>query len=105
MSPNSYPAPPATSKTFIAVATLLVAMIGQALMVVWYGGNLSSEYEAGISSNRKDIARIEGELNVMRTSAQQQAIQLARIEENIRNLTDAVTSLNRNLERQQQGNQ
>jgi uncharacterized membrane protein len=77
--------------------SLIAALIIQAATVIWYGSQWTSE----IRANRSDIDRVAGQQAKMMDDTREQAIQLARIEENTRNLADRVAELIRQLERSQ----
>lgn len=77
--------------------SLIIALLVQAAAVVWHG----SQWTAAISENRKDIDRLTNDYVSMSKGSQEQAVQLARIEENTRNLADRIADLVRQLERQQ----
>ncbi|WP_237133791.1 hypothetical protein [Pseudohongiella sp. O18] len=81
--------------------TLIVALLIQAATVVWHG----SQWTAAINSNRRDIDRLTADYVAISKSSQDQAVALARIEENTRNLADRISDLVRQLERQQESQQ
>ncbi|ALO46585.1 hypothetical protein [Pseudohongiella spirulinae] len=77
--------------------TLIVALLIQAAAVVWHG----SQWTAAIHQNRTDIDKLAAEHDQMNNASSVQAIQLARIEENTRNLAERIADLVRQLERRQ----
>ena len=74
--------------------TLIFALLIQAGAVVWHG----SQWTAAIAQNRRDIDRLTSDYVAMAKSAQDQAVQLARIEENTRNSAQQIENLVRSLE-------
>ena len=76
--------------------TLIVALLVQAAAVVWHG----SQWTAAIAQNRRDIDRLTSDYVAMAKSAQDQAVQLARIEENTRNSAIQIEALVRQFEMQ-----
>jgi N-acetylmuramic acid 6-phosphate (MurNAc-6-P) etherase len=62
--------------------------------VIWQG----SQWTAAIAQNRRDIDRLTSDYVAMAKSAQDQAVQLARIEENTRNSAQQIENLVRSLE-------
>lgn len=74
--------------------TLILALLIQAAAVIWQG----SQWTAAIAQNRRDIDRLTSDYVAMAKSAQDQAVQLARIEENTRNSAQQIENLVRSLE-------
>ena len=59
--------------------SIIFAVIAQTVTLVWFIGGLN----ASIDSNAKDIVRHETRLEALETSVQNQAISVARMDENI----------------------
>ena len=59
--------------------SIIVAVIAQTVTLVWFIAGLN----ASIDSNAKDIVRHETRLEALETSVQNQAISVARMDENI----------------------
>ena len=78
--------------------TLILALIIQAAVVVWQG----SQWTSAINANASDIAALRVAQNIQQSNSQSQAVQLARIEENTRNLVARMEELVRQLERRVQ---
>jgi hypothetical protein len=76
--------------------SLIFALLIQAGAVVWHG----SQWTAAIAQNRRDIDRLSSDYLAMARSAQDQAVQLARIEENTRNSAMQIENLVRQIEQQ-----
>jgi len=76
--------------------TLILALLIQAAAVIWQG----SQWTAAIASNTRDIEALKAAQVSQAANSQSQAVQLARIEENTRNLVSRIEDLVRQLERQ-----
>lgn len=76
--------------------SLIFALLIQAGAVVWHG----SQWTAAIAQNTRDIDQLRSENVVIARSVQDQAIQLARIEENTRNSAEQIAHLVRTLDQQ-----
>jgi len=61
-------------------ATLLLAIIGQTVGLVWYVSTL----DASVATNAREIARHEVRIIEIEKTSQIQAVMLARIDENIK---------------------
>tara|TARA_R110000796_G_scaffold220380_2_gene336489 strand:+ start:153 stop:434 length:282 start_codon:yes stop_codon:yes gene_type:complete len=72
-------------------ATLLFALVLQAAMIVWS----ISQMRADVDANSSAIIRISGDVKAVETSSNMQAVQLGKIEENIKGIKE---SLERMLE-------
>ena len=66
--------------------TLVFAILLQTVALVWFISQLNSN----VGSNTKDIIRVQTEVKVMERTVQAQAISMARIDENIKAIRDAV---------------
>lgn len=78
--------------------TLIVALLIQAAAVVWQG----SQWTAAISANTRDIEALRSAQSAMERDSKDQAVQLARIEENTRYTAERMADLVRQIERQAQ---
>jgi Tfp pilus assembly protein PilO len=76
---------------------LIFAIALQTTGVVWYVATLTSR----IGVNEVNISRVERDVLATRVSAQNQAVQLGRIEEQITGLREDIRGLLRQLEQQQ----
>lgn len=74
---------------------LILAMIGQVAVVVWGAAVMFKDIE----TNRTGIESLSGRVSVLDRSASAQAVQLGRIEENIRGMRGDVNRLLGILER------
>ena len=72
-------------------ATLLFALVLQAAMIVWS----ISQMRADVDANYSSIVRISGDVKAVEASSNMQAVQLGKIEENIKGIKE---SLERMLE-------
>ncbi len=72
-------------------ATLLFALVLQAAMIVWS----ISQMRADVDANYASIVRISGDVKAVEASSNMQAVQLGKIEENIKGIKE---SLERMLE-------
>tara|TARA_R110000772_G_scaffold21046_2_gene58214 strand:+ start:156 stop:434 length:279 start_codon:yes stop_codon:yes gene_type:complete len=72
-------------------ASLMFALIVQAAMIVW----AISQMRADVDANYASIARISADVKAVETSSVTQAVQLGKIEENIKGIKE---SLERMLE-------
>jgi len=71
----------------------IVAVLIQTIALVWYISSL----DASVSNNAREIARQEIRINQIERTSQEQAVMLARIDENILSLKAAVEALTRSL--------
>jgi hypothetical protein len=62
--------------------TLILALLIQTAGMVWWAATLSTRVE----NHGRDISVLQSEATILRTSAQTQAVQLGRIEEQITGL-------------------
>ncbi len=67
------------------IVVMLTQLVGGAMIL--------SEMRSEISSNSRDIIRLDAQVEVIRTTAGEQAVQLGRIEENTRATQAAVERL------------
>ena len=67
-------------------ATLLVGLVTQAAAIVWTVSMMMSD----IQENRKDIGQMQLRVSSLEDAVQDQAISLARIDENIKAIRGAV---------------
>jgi len=72
-------------------ASLMFALVVQAAMIVW----AISQMRADVDANYASIVRISADVKAVETSSVTQAVQLAKIEENIKGIKE---SLERMLE-------
>ena len=68
---------------------LILGMVGQVAVVVWGAAIMFKDIEA----NRLNINKLNGRVGTIETAASQQAVQLGRIEENIRGMRNDVNRL------------
>jgi TolA-binding protein len=68
---------------------LILGMLGQVAVVVWGAAVMFKDIEA----NRAGIKTLNGRVSSIETAASQQAVQLGRIEENIRGMRGDVNRL------------
>jgi len=71
--------------------TLVFAIVLQTVSLVWFISQLNSAVE----SNTADIIRVQTEVEVMERTVQTQAVSMARIDENIKAIRDAVDNMAR----------
>lgn len=71
--------------------TLVFAIVLQTVSLVWFISQLNSAVE----SNTSDIIRVQTEVEVMERTIQTQAVSMARIDENIKAIRDAVDTMAR----------
>lgn len=69
--------------------SLIAAIAGQTLGIVWYISSLDSSVEI----NAREIARHEIRINAIEKTAQNQAVMLARIDENLNAIRDIVEKM------------
>lgn len=69
--------------------TLVFAIVIQTMSLVWFISQLNSAVEA----NTSDIVVVQAEVKVMETLIQGQAVYIARIDENLKAIRDAVDRL------------
>jgi len=72
-------------------ATLLLGLITQAGAIVW----TVSMMMADIESNREDLIELQARVQATERSTQQQAISMARIDENIKAIRDTIEHMAR----------
>ena len=68
---------------------LILAIIGQTAAIVWYVSSLAGAVER----NTRDVMRQDVRIENLETIVQTQAITLARIDENIKSIREAVESM------------
>jgi hypothetical protein len=71
--------------------TLVFTIAVQTVVFVWFISQLNST----VVSNTKDIIRVQTEVSVMERTIQTQAVSMARIDENIKAIRDAVDNMTR----------
>lgn len=71
--------------------SLIAAIAGQTLGIVWYISTLDSNVEI----NAREIARHEVRIQAIEKTSQDQAIMLARIDENLNAIRDIVETMAR----------
>lgn len=71
--------------------TLVFTIAVQTVVFVWFISQLNST----VVSNTKDIIRVQTEISVMERTVQTQAVSMARIDENIKAIRDAVDKMTR----------
>tara|TARA_R110002153_G_scaffold124969_1_gene271725 strand:- start:208 stop:474 length:267 start_codon:yes stop_codon:yes gene_type:complete len=71
--------------------TLVFTIAVQTVVFVWFISQLNST----VVSNTKDIIRVQTEISVMERTVQTQAVSMARIDENIKAIRDAVDNMTR----------
>ena len=71
--------------------TLVFTIAVQTVALVWFISQLNST----VVSNTKDIIRVQTEISVMERTVQTQAVSMARIDENIKAIRDAVDNMTR----------
>ena len=71
--------------------TLVFTIAVQTVALVWFISQLNST----VISNTKDIIRVQTEVSVMERTVQTQAVSMARIDENIKAIRDAVDKMTR----------
>ena len=71
--------------------SLIAAIAGQTLGIVWYISSLDSSVEI----NAREIARHEIRINAIEKTSQNQAVMLARIDENLNAIRDIVEKMAR----------
>lgn len=69
--------------------TLVFAILIQTVSLVWFISQLNSAVEA----NTSDISVVQAEVKVMETLIQGQEVYIARIDENLKAIRDAVDKL------------
>jgi len=68
---------------------LILAIIGQTAAIVWYVSSLAGAVER----NTRDVIRQDVRIENLENIVQTQAITLARIDENIKSIREAVESM------------
>lgn len=66
--------------------TLVFAIVVQTFAIVWY----ISQLDSAVQQNQIDIVRVQTEVEIMERTVQAQAISMARIDENIKAIREAV---------------
>ena len=69
--------------------TLVFTIAVQTIALVWFISQLNST----VDSNTRDIIRVQAEISVMERTVQTQAVSMARIDENIKAIRDAVDKM------------
>jgi hypothetical protein len=69
--------------------TFILAIVVQTFTIGWY----LSDMGGAINQNAKDLARHEASIVAMQNNQQQQAIMLARIEENLKAIRESVEAI------------
>jgi TolA-binding protein len=77
--------------------SLILALLVQTAGMVWWAASLSGRVDV----NARDIRATQSEMGVLRSSAQTQAVQLGRIEEQISGLRGDIARLTAAIERAQ----
>jgi TolA-binding protein len=77
--------------------SLILALLVQTAGMVWWAASLSGRVDV----NARDIRTTQSEMSVLRNSAQTQAVQLGRIEEQISGLRGDISRLTTAIERAQ----
>jgi TolA-binding protein len=77
--------------------SLILALLVQTAGMVWWAASLSGRVDV----NARDIRTTQSEMGVLRNSAQTQAVQLGRIEEQISGLRGDISRLTTAIERAQ----
>jgi TolA-binding protein len=77
--------------------SLILALLVQTAGMVWWAASLSGRVDV----NSRDIRTTQSEMSVLRNSAQTQAVQLGRIEEQISGLRGDISRLTTAIERAQ----
>ena len=75
-------------------STLVFAVIIQTLSLVWGGSQINS----AVKANTADIIRVQTEIEVMERTVQDQAVSMARIDENISAIRDSMERVVRNFD-------
>jgi len=68
---------------------LILAIVGQTAAIVWYVSSLAGAVER----NTRDVMRQDVRIENLESIVQTQAITLARIDENIKSIREAVESM------------
>jgi hypothetical protein len=68
---------------------LILAIIGQTAAIVWYVSSLAGAVER----NTRDVMRQDVRIENLESIVQTQAVTLARIDENIKSIREAVESM------------
>tara|TARA_R110001583_G_scaffold58801_7_gene175066 strand:+ start:1789 stop:2070 length:282 start_codon:yes stop_codon:yes gene_type:complete len=76
-------------------ASLLFALVLQAAMIVWS----ISQMRADVDANYASIIRISGDVKAVETSSNVQAVQLGKIEENIKGIKESLERMLEVMER------
>ena len=76
-------------------ASLMFALVVQAAMIVW----AISQMRADVDANYASIVRISADLKAVETSSITQAVQLGKIEENIKGIKESLERMLEVMER------
>lgn len=76
-------------------ASLMFALVVQAAMIVW----AISQMRADVDANYASIVRISADLKAVETSSVTQAVQLGKIEENIKGIKESLERMLEVMER------
>ena len=76
-------------------ASLLFALVLQAAMIVWS----ISQMRADVDANSSSIVRISADVKAVETSSDTQAVQLGKIEENIKGIKESLERMLEVMER------
>ena len=74
---------------------LILTIALQSAAAIWWAASTTRAVE----NNRRDISRLDGQVEIVRSASQMQAIQLGRIEEQISGLRSDITRLLAVIER------
>lgn len=76
-------------------ASLLFALVLQAAMIVWS----ISQMRADVDANYASIVRLSGDVKAVEASSNMQAVQLGKIEENIKGIKESLERMLEVMER------
>lgn len=66
--------------------SLILAILCQTVALIWFVATLRND----VDSNQQDLARLEGRTTTLESLVQNQAITLARIDENIKSIKESL---------------
>lgn len=69
--------------------TIVLAVAAQTVALIWFAASLRNDIDA----NKVDIARNSGKIESLEMVVQNQAVTMARMDENIKAIRDAVESI------------
>ena len=69
--------------------SFILAILGQTVALVWFVANLNSD----LDTNTRELVRHETRIQNLEISAQNQAITMGRMDENIKAIRDAVEKM------------